>query len=510
MKMKKIYIPVIIILLLFHCWCKKVPFYAGEGATLTISADHTQLKTGGDRTRLTIMGFDGQGQALHDHTRVVFSATLGTMAPTDVELMAGSGAAEFISGDRGGVAEIRARSGNIKAEPDPLQITIGAAALGSLSLSANPSRFDPGGGRSLIRAYAFDADGNLLEGIALALSSTSGYFENAAPLYTTNAEGMVEDFLHLTETATVKAVSGEKNAEVEITVAAETENQLPQSEFSYSPAPPAKGETVNFNGSLSSDPDGSIVSWQWDFGDGQMGSGERVTHVFTWDGNNNRTFTVLLRVTDNRNGVSVTGKSITVETEEENQLPTAEFSYSPASPARGERVNFNGSLSSDPDDSIVSWQWDFGDGQMGSGERVTHAFTWEGNNNRTFTVLLRVTDSRNGVSITGKAITVETEEQNQRPTADFTYSPSSPQKLERIYFNGSLSSDADGTIASWRWDFGDGGKAEGQTTRHVYNWSNDEDRTFTVTLTATDDGGAEGVTTKTVTVRGVIVNSEFP
>ncbi|MCX6579241.1 MAG: PKD domain-containing protein [Candidatus Aminicenantes bacterium] len=414
--MKKIYIPVIIILLLFHCWCKKVPFYAGEGATLTISADHTQLKTGGDRTRLTIMGFDGQGQALHDHTRVVFSATLGTMAPTDVELMAGSGAAEFISGDRGGVAEIRARSGNIKAEPDPLQITIGAAALGSLSLSANPSRFDPGGGRSLIRAYAFDADGNLLEGIALALSSTSGYFENAAPLYTTNAEGMVEDFLHLTETATVKAASGEKNAEVEITVAAETENQLPQSEFSYSPAPPARGETVNFNGSLSSDPDGSIVSWQWDFGDGQMGAGERVTHVFTWDGNNTRTFTVLLRVTDNRNGVSVTGKSITVETEEENQ----------------------------------------------------------------------------------------------RPTADFTYSPSSPLKKERIYFNGSLSWDADGTITSWQWDFGDGRKAEGQTTRHVYNWSNDEDRTFTVTLTATDDGGAEGVTTKTVTVRGLIVNSEFP
>lgn len=416
MKIKKIYIPVIIILLIVHCWCKKVPFYANEGATLTISADHTQLKTGGDRTRLTIMGFDDEGQALHDHTSVVFSATLGTVVPPSVELIAGSGVVEFISGDRSGVAEIRAISGNITAEPNPLQITIGSAALGSLSLSANPSRFDPGGGRSQIRAYAFDADGNLLSGISLVLSSTSGSFENAAAVYITNAEGMVEDFLNLTETATVKVESGETNAEVDITVDTETENQLPQSEFSFSPSSPVRGEIVIFNGSLSSDPDGSIVSWKWDFGDGKIGSGERVTHAFTWDGNNNRTFTVLLKVTDNRNGVSVTSQSITVETEEENQ----------------------------------------------------------------------------------------------KPTADFTYSPSSPQKKERVNFNASLSSDSDGTISSWQWDFGDGRKGEGETVRHAYNWSNDEDRTFTVTLIVTDDGGAEGMTTKTVTVKGVIVNGECP
>ncbi|MDQ1351130.1 MAG: hypothetical protein QG657_1432 [Acidobacteriota bacterium] len=406
MKRKKIYIPVIIILLIFQCWCKKVPFYAGEGATLTISADRTQLKTGGDRTRLTVMGFNDEGQPLHDHTSVVFSATLGTVSPATVELMAGSAAVEFISGDRSGVAEITARSGNIKAEPDPLQITIGSAALESLSLSANPSQFDPGGGRSQIRVYAFDADGNLLEGIALVLSTTSGYFEHAAPVYTTNAEGMVEDFLHLTETATVKAESGEINAEVEITVDTETENQLPQPDFSISPSSPVRGETVYFNGSLSSDPDGSIVSWQWDFGDGQMGSGERVTHSFTWDGNTNRTFTVLLKVTDNRKGVSVTSKSITIETEEENQPPVANFTFSPSSPQKKERVYFNGSLSSDPDGSIVSWQWDFGDGRKGEGETIRHFYNWSNDEDRTFTVTLTVIDDAGAEGVTTKTITV--------------------------------------------------------------------------------------------------------
>lgn len=406
MKRKKTYIAVIILLFVFQCWCKKVPFYAGEGATLTISADRTQLKTGGDRTRLTIMGFDGQGQALHDHTRVVFSATLGTVTPPDVELMAGSGTVEFISGDRGGVAEIRARSGNITAEPDPLQITIGGAALGSLSLSANPSHFDPGGGRSQIRAYAFDANGNLLEGIALVLSTTSGYFEHAAPVYTTNAEGLVEDFLHLTETATVKVESGEKSAEIEITVDEETENQLPQPDFTFSPSSPVRNETVYFNGSLSTDPDGSITAWQWDFGDGQIGSGEKVSHSFTWDGNSNRTFTVLLKVTDDRKGVAVTGKSITIEIEEENQPPTADFVYSPSNPQKKERVNFNGSLSTDPDGMISSWLWDFGDGRKGEGQTVRHAYNWSDDQDRTFTVTLIVTDDAGAEDVTTKTITV--------------------------------------------------------------------------------------------------------
>ena len=44
--MKKISLSIFIILLLFQYTCKKAPFYASEGATLTISTDRTQLKTG--------------------------------------------------------------------------------------------------------------------------------------------------------------------------------------------------------------------------------------------------------------------------------------------------------------------------------------------------------------------------------------------------------------------------------------------------------------------------------
>jgi len=308
----KIKIFFLVVLVTVHFTCKKVPFYAGEGAVLILSADRAVLKTGGDRTRLTVVGFDGEGQALHDHTTVLFSATLGRVEPPEVELMGGSASVEFVSGDSSGVAEIRARSGSIAAEPDPLQIVIGSAALETLSITANPSGFAAGGGRSHIRAFAFDSSGNLLEGIPLVLSATSGYFESGTSVYTTDAGGKVEDYLTVTETTTVNVESGDISAETEISVEEEVANQLPTADFSISPTSPKKGETIYFNGGLSTDTDGYIVSWQWDFGDGGTGKGETVTHVYNWDDTNSRTFTVVLKVTDNSGGAAVIDKPVTV------------------------------------------------------------------------------------------------------------------------------------------------------------------------------------------------------
>lgn len=293
--------------------CKKVPMYAVEGAVLTITADKTILKTGGDHARLTLTGFNSDGEAMHDHTTVVFTATLGRVEPAEVELIGGRAIVEFISSDSAGVADIRARSGSITAEPDPLQIIIGSAALETLSISASPSSLGPGGGNVQIRAYAFDIDGNLLASIPLILSSTSGTFQSGTAIYTTNAEGFIEDILQLTQSATVHVESGDISAEVEVTVAEQPENQPPQANFTYSPVSPVRGDTVYFNGGLSSDPDGDVVSWEWDFGDGSTGSGKRTTHVFYWEGTESRSFNVLLTITDNLGATAVTSQTITVQ-----------------------------------------------------------------------------------------------------------------------------------------------------------------------------------------------------
>lgn len=71
--------------------------------------------------------------------------------------------------------------------------------------------------------------------------------------------------------------------------------QPPVAIFDYSPKPVLVNQTVTFNGSASYDPDGTVVSWAWNFGDSGIGSGMVVTHSYSSDGN----FTVTLNVTDN-------------------------------------------------------------------------------------------------------------------------------------------------------------------------------------------------------------------
>lgn len=68
----------------------------------------------------------------------------------------------------------------------------------------------------------------------------------------------------------------------------------PDAEFVFSPTAPKVGETVVFDASGSSDPDGVITRYQWAFGDGSTGSGVTATHVYGTAGD----FTVTLAVTD--------------------------------------------------------------------------------------------------------------------------------------------------------------------------------------------------------------------
>lgn len=139
---------------------------------------------------------------------------------------------------------------------------------------------------------------------------------------------------------------------------------------------------VTFDGSESYDPDGDPLTYHWDFGDGSTGTGVSPKHAYTAGG----TYTVTLIVNDDK--VDSDPATTTATISEVNDPPVAN-----AGPDQTVLVNttvlFNGAGSYDPDGTIASYEWNFGDGDTGTGETPTHNYTAVG----TYTVNLTVTDN---------------------------------------------------------------------------------------------------------------------
>jgi len=159
----------------------------------------------------------------------------------------------------------------------------------------------------------------------------------------------------------------------------------PVASFVFSPTSGTAPLTVTFDASGSYDPDGYIVDYRWNFGDGSTGSGRTTSHTYTVPG----TFTITLTVTDNEQKSGSTSRSITVI--RVNDPPIAEFSFSPTTGIFPLSVTFDASASWDPDGSVVYYGWDFGDGSTGSGRVVSHTYNRWG----TFSVRLTVRDNYN-------------------------------------------------------------------------------------------------------------------
>jgi len=176
-----------------------------------------------------------------------------------------------------------------------------------------------------------------------------------------------------------------------------TTNQSPTASFTANPTSGVAPLNVSFNASSSSDSDGSIISYAWDFKDGTTGNGETVNHTFSSIGNYN----VKLTVTDDKGATASTTKTITV-TETPNQSPTASFTANPTSGASPLQVTFDASSSYDSDGTIVSYAWDFKDEYTGNGETLNHTFNSTGNYN----VKLTVTDDKGATDSATKTITV--------------------------------------------------------------------------------------------------------
>lgn len=242
---------------------------------------------------------------------------------------------------------------------------------------------------------------------------------------------------------------------------------------------------VTFDATGSTDSDGTIASYLWTFPGSVTSSQTSPQFTFAAQG----TYAVSLQVTDDSGATSTDTISIVVGAAP-NVAPTAVASAAPTTGKRNLAVTFNSSASTDSDGTIVSRSWTFGDGATSSAANPSHTYTTAG----TFTATLTVTDNAGAIASDTVVITVTP---NQAPIAAGAATPSTQKQGKVVNFSSAGSSDPDGTIAAYKWDFADGtAPSSSANPGHVYA----NPGTYQVALTVTDDTGDSTTTTVTVVV----------
>ncbi len=263
-------------------------------------------------------------------------------------------------------------------------------------------------------------------------------------------------------------LSGSSDTEPHTVVSQPLPNQAPTAAFTSS----CLNLGCSFDSGGSNDPDGTIVNWSWDFGDGATSGARSPSHNYGQAG----TYQVVLTVRDDDGATGTVSHSVTVNgpPPPPNKAPQADFEVSCANLT----CTFT-DKSKDDDGSVVSWHWDFGDGQSADIQNPSHSYSAPGSYNVTLTI-----SDDDGAPDSRTRDAKPTAPPNQPPTAAFT--PPSCTAGQACQFTDG-SSDGDGSIVAWSWDFRDGGTSGQQNPTHTYA----SDDTYRVRLTVTDNDGAE-------------------
>ena len=258
-------------------------------------------------------------------------------------------------------------------------------------------------------------------------------------------------------------------------------------------APPV---TVTLDGSASSDVDGTVVLYAWDFGDGETGAGATVPHTYQDPG----VYTATLTVTDDGGLSDDFPVLVTV------LAPVAPIADVVAAPTSGPApllVSFDGSGSWAQSGLILDYDWDFGDGnQLECGARsgcdvIDHTYAAPG----VYTATLTVTDADAGNNLSdSETVLIVVTGEGEPPVAALSAQPQSGDAPLNTVLDASASFDPDGTIVSYAWDYGDGNTETCPETCPTVAHTYTSPGTYAATVTVTDDAAATDTETVEITV----------
>ena len=250
---------------------------------------------------------------------------------------------------------------------------------------------------------------------------------------------------------------------------------MPTANFNFTSV--CVGNTTNFTSTSTTNPSGQpINSYEWTFGDGQTGQGQNVTHTYQ----NAGTYQVTLTVSTGGHCTSQITQSVPVYA-----LPSCNFTYTTV--CQGSATQFTSTASSSPGNQITSYQWNFGDGQTGQGQTVSHTYAQAGTYQVTHTV------ETAGSCSDSKTLSVPV---NAQPTPTATATPNT------IIYGGTATLTANaGSQGQFSFHWEPANKVvspNSQTTQTVPLY---ETTTFTCTVT-NPQGNCNGSTQVTVAIEG--------
>jgi PKD repeat protein len=371
--------------------------------------------------------------------------------------------------------------------------------------TATPNRLPrDGSSQSVVVLSVTDAQNRPVAGQRLTLTASPGSAALSATEVVTDASGQASFTLTAPPASAIAgnvvtvdampvgiASGGAVPRTIEITLTGAANTTPPTPSFTVTPVSPEAGQVASFNASGTQDEGGACMdacTYVWSLGNEAVKTGRIITHAFQTPG----IHSVTLTVHDAAGGSASVQQNVTVTAAARPTVTT--ITATPSTPFAGQAASFTAGFTVAPNHRIVSFNWQWGDGQTTTtaNASTTHVF----DRNGIYVVTVTATDDLGQSASASTSVTV-----GGGATAAFTFSPSNPQPGDTVFFNGSPSTAAGGaTITQYTWDFGDGTteSTSSANTSHAYAVA---ERAYVVRLTVTDSAGRTGTTTQTVDVK---------
>jgi len=270
-------------------------------------------------------------------------------------------------------------------------------------------------------------------------------------------------------------------------------------ELGFWPSAVETGEEVNLDASNSWARDGSDLTYEYDFdgdGDYDLETTENgVTHVYDTAG----TYTVTVRVTDGGGRQNTATVTVTVTQAPPNQAPSALLSADPSVGEAPLEVSFDASLSYDNDGTITAYRWTFGDGSdtVTGGATASHTYTAGG----TYTAQVLVRDDDGAEATATVQVTVQQQIGGVNfPEAKLSAVPTNGDVPLKVNFDAGASSDPNGTIVEYRFDFDGDGTFDLLSLDPAQSYTYTANGTYNASVTVEDNDGLTDTAGVSITV----------